>query len=118
MRGPKPCRACCSTDSAPRCSFFNAPYFKKRILELLAARPDVECLIVDCGPINSVDSTGAEVLETLVHDLQARGVRLCLADLRTEVRGLLDRAGVIDALGPSAVFPTLEAAVAAITHSQ
>lgn len=45
--------------------FFNAPYFKKRVLEIVDSRPDIEWFIVDGSPVNAVDSTGAEVLIVL-----------------------------------------------------
>src|SRR5271157_3693918 len=37
--------------------FFNAPYFKKRVLEMAASHPGTKWFIVDGGPINTVDST-------------------------------------------------------------
>ena len=92
--------------------FYNAPYFKKRVLELAASRPGIKWFVVDGGPINAIDSTGADMLEALADDLRARGIRLGFANLRTEVRALLERSGVKAALGEGALFPTLKSAVA------
>ena len=92
--------------------FYNAPYFKKRVLEVAASRPDIKWFVVDGGPINIIDSTGAAMLEALAGDLRARGIRLGFANLRTEVRGLLERSGVKAALGEGAFFSTLKSAVA------
>jgi sulfate permease, SulP family len=61
--------------------FFNAPYFKKRVLEVAASHPGVKWLIVDGSPINSIDSTGAAMLEALSEDLRTRGIRLGSAQL-------------------------------------
>ena len=91
--------------------FFNAPYFKKRVLEVVASHPGVKWLIVDGSPINSIDSTGAAMLEALSEDLRARGIRLGFANLRTEVRASLERSGVQAALGDGALFTTLKSAV-------
>jgi SulP family sulfate permease len=91
--------------------FFNAPYFKKRVLEMAVSHPGIKWLIVDGGPINSVDSTGAAMLEALSEDLSTRGIRLGFANLRTEVRALLERSGVLAALGDGALFPSLKSAV-------
>jgi high affinity sulfate transporter 1 len=91
--------------------FFNAPYFKRRVLEMAASHPDIKWFIVDGGTINSVDSTGAAILEALSEDLRTRGIRLGFANLRTEVRALLERSGVLAAIGDSALFPTLKSAV-------
>src|SRR5271166_768285 len=73
--------------------------------------PGIKWLIVDGSTINSVDSTGAAILEALSEDPRARGIRLGFANLRTDVRALLDRSGVQAALGDGALLPTLKSAV-------
>ena len=91
--------------------FFNAPYFKKRVLEMAASHSGIKWFIVDGSTLNSIDTTGAAILEALSEDLRARGIRLGFANLRTEVRALLERSGVQAALGDGALFPTLKSAV-------
>jgi MFS superfamily sulfate permease-like transporter len=91
--------------------FFNAPYFKKRVLEIAASHPGIKWFIVDGSPINTIDSTGAAILEALSEDMRTRGIRLGFANLRTEVRALLERSGVQAALGDGALFTTLKSAV-------
>ena len=91
--------------------FFNAPYSKKRVLEMAPSHPGIKWFIVDGSPINTIDSTGAAMLEALSEDLQTLGIRLGFANLRTEVRALLERSGVQAALGEGALFPTLKSAV-------
>jgi high affinity sulfate transporter 1 len=91
--------------------FFNAAYFKRRVLENTALHPGIKWFVVDGSPINSIDSTGAAMLEGLSEDLRERGIRLGFANLRTEVRALLERSGVLGALGDGALFPTLKSAV-------
>jgi MFS superfamily sulfate permease-like transporter len=86
--------------------FFNAPYFKKRVLDNAALHPGIKSFVVDGSPINSIDSTGAAMLEGLSEDLRERGIRLDFANLRTEVRALLERSGVQAALGDGALFAT------------
>ena len=91
--------------------FFNAPYFKKRVLEMADSHPGIKWFIVDGSTINMVDSTGAAILEALSEDLRTRGIRLGFANLRTEICALLERSGVQAALGDGALFPTLKSAV-------
>ena len=81
------------------------------ILYLSNVRVSLIVIIVDGGTINSIDSTGAAMLEALSEDLRARGIRLGFANIRTEVRTLLERSGVQAALGDGALFPTLKSAV-------
>ena len=90
--------------------FFNAGYFKTRVMELVASHPDIEWIIVDGSTINMVDITGAEMLESLAEELAARGVRFCLANVRREVRNGLESAGVLERIGTDSIFSTLNTA--------
>jgi high affinity sulfate transporter 1 len=90
--------------------FFNAGYFKKRVVELVASHPDVEWFILDGSTINLVDITGAEMLESLVEQLAARDVRFGLANVHREARNRLERAGAMKRIGTNFVFPTLNTA--------
>ncbi|HKE01551.1 MAG TPA: sulfate permease [Planctomycetota bacterium] len=93
--------------------FFNTSYFRRRVLDAAAARSDAKWLVIEGGPINTIDVTGAEALGRLAEETRKRGVRLALANVRTEVLALLDRAGTTATLGADAVFPSLDAAVEA-----
>ena len=90
--------------------FFNAGYFKKRVIELADTHRDARWIILEGGPINHVDVTGADTLEALIGELEARGIRLGLANARRGVREMLQRAGVLERIGVDAVFPALDAA--------
>ena len=90
--------------------FFNASYFKKRVLEILRVRGDIRWFIVDGSTINLVDSTAAEMLEALASELSLRGVHLGLANFRSEARATLERTGVLAQTGADFVFPTLKSA--------
>ena len=90
--------------------FFNAGYFKKRVMELVSGHPRIEWFIVDGSTINLVDITGAEMLEALAGELAARGIRFGLANARREVRKVLEQAGALKEIGTDSIFPTLNAA--------
>lgn len=90
--------------------FFNAPHFKKRALELASALEGTRWLVLDGGPVNTIDTTGASVVDELAGELRQRGIRLGFANLRTEVRAVLERAGVRGRLGEDAFFATLNSA--------
>ena len=90
--------------------FYNASCFKKRVLALAAAQPDLKWLVIDGSTINTVDSTGAETVEAVARDLGGKGVRLVLAGFRTETRNMLERAGATAAIGTDSVYPTLKSA--------
>ena len=90
--------------------FFNADHFKKRVMELITTRPGIEWFIVDGSTLNMVDITGAEMLESLAEDLASRRVCLGLANVRREVRHVLEQAGALKRIGSKCIFPTLNMA--------
>jgi high affinity sulfate transporter 1 len=96
--------------------FFNAAYFKKRVMELVASHADIEWIIVDGSTINLVDITGAEMLESLAGELAAKGVRFGLANARREVRTVLESAGALERIGSDSIFSTLNTASDAFLH--
>ena len=65
------------------------------------------------APINTIDVTGAFIVADLARELRERGITLKLALLRTEVRTVLERAGVAEIVGSESFFPTLNSAVRA-----
>jgi len=90
--------------------FFNAGYFKKRVVEIVTSHTDIEWIILDGSTINHVDVTGAEMLESLAEELAARGVRFGLANARHEVRNVLENAGALERIGSDFIFSTLNTA--------
>ena len=90
--------------------FFNAGYFKKRVMELVAGRPGIKWFILDGSTINTVDVTSAEILESLPGDLAARGIRFGLANVHRDVRNQLESAGALERIGTDSIFPTLNTA--------
>jgi MFS superfamily sulfate permease-like transporter len=72
-------------------------------------------LVLDASAIVQVDSTAAAMLEEVRTDLAGRGIALGLAELHADVLGLLDRAGLLAAIGPDMVFDDLDDALRAFT---
>jgi high affinity sulfate transporter 1 len=97
--------------------FYNAPYLKKRVLELVAAQCGVKHVVLDGNTINAIDTSGAETLEELTRELDGRGIRLGLAGFRTEARNFLQRAGTMAVIGDENVYPTLKSAMKAFEAS-
>jgi MFS superfamily sulfate permease-like transporter len=93
--------------------FYNAPYFKRRVLLVAEGNPDATWLVLDGAPIVHLDSTGADTLVSLADDLATRGIRLAIGGVLPQVRRMLERSGALERLGADAVFPTLRAAVEA-----
>ena len=94
--------------------FFNSDHVHARLLAIAdASPPGTRWLILDATAITQVDSTAAAMLEELRADLAARGLAFGLVELHAEVRGLLDRAGLLAAIGPTMIFDHLDDALRA-----
>ena len=99
-----------------RLFFANARYFTARVREALRAAPTpVAWLVLDAEAITHADATGLEALRQLVSDLQAEDISVALARLRTRMEEELEQAGVADAVGRDRFYPTVRAAVEAVS---
>jgi SulP family sulfate permease len=98
--------------------FYNASYLKRRVLDLAAAQSDLKWVVIDGSTVNTIDSTGAETLKVLAHDLNRQGIRLRLAGFRSETLAMLDRAGAMSTIGSDGIYPTLKSAMNAFLASQ
>lgn len=94
--------------------FFNADYFKTRILSLVDdAGPKTRWFVLDVEAISQLDSTGAQAIDDLVVELQKRGVCLVVARPKLYMRkygqtmGLGKKIGAGNILLPST--PPLQA---------
>jgi high affinity sulfate transporter 1 len=93
--------------------FYNAAYFKRRVLTVAAASPGITVLVLDGRSIVHLDSTGADTIAALAEDLGTRRIRLCIAGALPQVRQMLERSGTLARLGEDGTFPTLRAAATA-----
>ena len=76
-------------------SFANADPIKRLLTDQAASlETEPRALVLDASGINDIDATGVEMLVEVLDDLDDRGVRLHLADVKGPVRDVLRRAGV------------------------
>ena len=72
--------------------FANCEVFRNRVEELIEMSPEpLHGFILDASAIFAIDLTACEVLEEFHEKLQARGIRLVIANLRDNVRDVLVR---------------------------
>ncbi|WP_432416830.1 SulP family inorganic anion transporter [Rhizobium leguminosarum] len=95
--------------------FFNADYVRTR-LQIIAKElaRGTRALLLDASAISHVDSTGAAALDAVAQTLSKQNITFAIADLNEESRQLLDRAGVITAIGSANIFNDKDEAVAAL----
>ncbi len=95
--------------------FANAGAFRNQIRHLVHHRhPD--WVVLQCEAITDIDVTAAQMLEQLDVELNADGVHLAFAEMRTRLQDLTYRYGLFDTLDRDHFYPTLDAALAAIAR--
>ena len=71
---------------------------------LAGTHTDPRVLIIRLRWVPFIDITGLQTLEEVVRDLHKRGVRVMLLGANARVQGKLERAGIIDLIGPENSF--------------
>ncbi|WP_222858718.1 SulP family inorganic anion transporter [Rhizobium mesosinicum] len=95
--------------------FYNADYVRLRLTSVIKAlSAETKCLVLDASAITHIDSTGATALEAIADMLAKRNITFAIADLSEESRAILDRAGVINAIGADNLFNGREEALRAL----
>jgi high affinity sulfate transporter 1 len=90
--------------------FANAGRFRTQIRHLVRdERPS--WIVLQCEAITDIDVTAADMLERLDKELNATGVHLAFAELRSRLQDLTLDYGLFETLDRDHFYPTLEAAI-------
>ena len=84
--------------------FANTGYFEDKILERVALKPDLQFVIIDAEGINSIDSTGEEMLGMLIERLREAGVEMIFARAKKQLWDTFERTGLMEKLGHDHMF--------------
>ncbi|HEX4189176.1 MAG TPA: sulfate permease [Solirubrobacteraceae bacterium] len=90
--------------------FANAGSFRQQIRKLVRDRRP-QWVVVQCEAVTDVDVTAAEMLEQLDNELNAAGVHMAFAELRSRLQQLTLSYGLMETLDSEHFYPTLEAAI-------
>jgi SulP family sulfate permease len=71
--------------------FANAAYVEDEIFKLLGEHDEVTCLVLDMRAVNTVDASGAAMMERLTERLHREGIAVHFAALHEPVKQRLDR---------------------------
>ncbi len=93
--------------------FANAGAFRQQIREIVRMQ-EPRWVVIQCEAVTDIDVTAAEMLTQLDHEVNARGIHLAFAEMRTRVQGLALRYGMFDTLDRDHFYPTLDVALAAV----
>ena len=92
--------------------FANAPDFGRTLQGMLrdTARP-IDRVVLVGNAITDIDSTGVEILEDVMDDLDRRGIDLAFAGLKGPVKDRLRAHGMYERIGDEHFFPNTISAV-------
>ena len=91
--------------------FANVRTFRDQVRHLARTDPCPQWIVVAAEPITDIDTTAADVLEDLDLELNANGISLVFAELKTPVRQKIERYDLTDTIDPDHFFETITQAV-------
>jgi high affinity sulfate transporter 1 len=93
--------------------FANARTFRDQVSKLASGAHPPTWIVVAAEPITDVDTTAADMLQSLDEAINARGISLVFAEMKDPVREKIERYELTKTIDPKHFFPTLDAAVSA-----
>jgi len=94
--------------------FLSARTFATRVRRLVAARPELRWVVLNCAAMNRLDSTGLHTLHDLQVQMDAAGIDLRFATMRFAQREVLMRADLAGEMLEQATFGTIGEALRAL----
>jgi MFS superfamily sulfate permease-like transporter len=94
--------------------FANISYFEDKVMQVMADMPELRYIIVDGVSINSVDSSGVEMLESMTERLHDAGVQVLFTRVKQQAMRIFKRGGFIEHVGEERFFRNNELALDAI----
>ncbi len=92
--------------------FANAEMFRTAVEAAMAeSTTPVRWLVVAAEPVTDIDTTAADVVDTLQAELERAGVEFVFAELKGPVKDRLRTYGLYDRIGELRFYPTVGAAV-------
>jgi SulP family sulfate permease len=82
---------------------------------LRRSQSHVRTLVIRMGRVPFMDATGLTGLDEIVRDFQRSGARVVLVEVRPNVLGKLQRAGIVARVGEGGLYGTLSDYVAAVS---
>jgi len=94
--------------------FANAPNFGRRLQQMLrTASRSIDFVILVGNAVTDIDTTGSEILDHVLDDLDERNIGFAFAGLKGPVKDRLRSYGIYDRVGDLNFFPN---AISAVDH--
>ncbi|WP_170110451.1 SulP family inorganic anion transporter [Flavilitoribacter nigricans] len=92
--------------------FMNAAYFGQQMEEIIKD-PGLRLVILDASSITDMDASGAEMLNTVVDNIESANINFYICGVLGPVRDLFQETGLVEKIGPKNHFLTVNEAVKA-----
>ncbi len=96
--------------------FANVAHFEDAVLGVMADNKQAKYLLVVGDAINSIDSSGEEMLHHLVSQLRESGVEIVFSGLKKQVLDVMRATGLFSLVGERNIFATEQQALEAISR--
>jgi SulP family sulfate permease len=97
--------------------FANVSYLEDQMLEATRNVPELRHILIVGNGINELDTSGVDILETLVERLHSRGIRFSMSGLNDAVLDTMRRTGLLARIGEENVFRNVTRAINSIWAS-
>ena len=84
--------------------FVNVSYFEDALLQLERENPEISHILVKSSGINELDASGVEMLSSLIARFKSNGITLAFSGIKRQVYEVMDRTGLITAIGAGNIF--------------
>lgn len=99
-------------------NFLTAPRLEHEISVSIAGDASIRRVLICASGINDIDLSGIDMLAALHRELGERGVVLEMCAVKKQVWDVLERASLIEAIGPDHLYATDRAAVQALSSDR
>lgn len=94
--------------------FFNVAYFEDGVLKVMQRKPDAQYILIAASGINYLDGSGVEIIYSLSKQLRDSGITLVFSGLKMQVLEVMERTGLIAAIGQDNIYSTDKIAIEAL----
>ncbi len=101
---------------APPLLFFNADYFKQRVLAVVDGSERPNAVLLNAEAMTNLDISGLATLHEVQQILKAQGVHLSLARVTGQTLDLLQRSSMLGEIKPPLVFSSVRSGVSAYRY--
>lgn len=91
--------------------FANTKYIESFLNQAISDRPEVTSVLIVCSAINFIDTSGLEMLESLVSAFKTQNINFYFSEVKSPVMDNLEQIGFVDVVGRDRFFLSTDIAM-------